>query len=70
MDVEVERDKMEFKTPAGKTITSVREPKNGYWKIQFKEGGELPAELQGFFTTPAVVEKTIRVYLDIKKAAK
>ena len=67
MDVEVERVRMEFKTPAGKTVSVVREPKHGYLKIQFKEGGEVPQELQGYFTTPALAEKTIRMYLETKK---
>lgn len=67
MVVEVGKDNMEFKTPAGKTITTKREPKNGYLQIQFKEGGEVPNELQGFFTSPAIAEKAIRVYLDTKK---
>lgn len=57
---------MEFKTPAGKTITFLREPRNGYIKIQFSEGGELPLELQGFFTTPIMAEKAVRAYVDSK----
>jgi len=57
---------MDFKTPAGKSIAFVREPKNGYIKIQFSEGGELPQELQGFFTTPVMAEKAVRAYIDSK----
>lgn len=57
---------MEFETPAGKKIVTKREPKNGYHYIQFTSGGEMPVELQGFFTTPVMAEKAIRAYLETK----
>lgn len=66
MDEEVRKDNMEFTTPAGKKIVTKREPKNGYLYIQFTSGGEIPVELQGYFTSPAIAEKAIRVYLETK----
>lgn len=52
-----------FETPAGKEIQIIRRPQ-GDFKIQFGQGGELPQELVGVFTSERFAEQAVQVYLD------
>lgn len=53
----------EFVTEGGKELQIVTDPQTAHIKIQFKEGGQLPEELSGLFTSKAVAEIAIRSYL-------
>lgn len=52
-----------FMTPNGKEIKIINAPGTGHYKIQFTQGGELPAELNGLFTSSAVAQVAVRNYL-------
>jgi hypothetical protein len=52
-----------FMTPNGKEIKIVNAPGTGHYKIQFTQGGELPHELTGFYTSSAVAQVAVRNYL-------
>jgi hypothetical protein len=57
-----------FMTPNGKEIKIVNAPGTGHYKIQFTQGGELPQELTGFFTSSAVAQVAVQTYLLNNKA--
>lgn len=50
-------------TPNGKEIKIINAPGTGHYKIQFTQGGELPAELDGLYTSSAVAQVAVRNYL-------
>lgn len=52
-----------FMTPNGKEIKIINAPGTGHYKIQFTQGGELPQELDGVFTSSAVAQVAVRNYL-------
>jgi len=52
-----------FMTPNGKEIKIVNAPGTGHYKIQFTQGGELPHELTGFYTSSAIAQVAVRNYL-------
>jgi len=52
-----------FTTPNGKEIKIVNAPGTGHYQIQFTQGGELPQELTGFYTSSAVAQVAVRNYL-------
>lgn len=52
-----------FMTPNGKEISIVNAPGTGHYKIQFTQGGELPNELTGLFTSSAVAQVAVQSYL-------
>lgn len=55
-----------YTTPAGKEIQCIIDPKTAHVKIQFTTGGELPASLQGLFTSIREAEKEIYRYIATK----
>lgn len=52
-----------FMTPNGKEIKILNAPGTGHYKIQFTKGGELPTELDGFFTSSATAQQAVQTYL-------
>lgn len=52
-----------FTTPGGKEITTFLDPKTAQLRIKFVDGGELPQELTGIFTSRALADIAIRSYL-------
>ena len=52
-----------FMTPNGKEIKIVNAPGTGHYQIQFTQGGELPQELTGFYTSSAVAQVAVCNYL-------
>lgn len=50
-------------TPNGKEIKIINAPGTGHYKIQFTQGGELPNELSGLYTSSAVAQIAVRNYL-------
>ncbi|UOF80643.1 flavivirus dead domain [Caudoviricetes sp.] len=54
----------EFETGTGKTIQMIIDPKTAHIKLQFKEGGQLPDELSGLYTSERNATKDILSYLD------
>ena len=52
-----------FTTPNGKEIKIINAPGTGHYKIQFTQGGEIPADLDGLFTSSAVAQVAVRNYL-------
>jgi len=52
-----------YVTPNGKEIQIINAAGTGHYKVQFAKGGELPAELDGLFTSSAVAEIAVRNYL-------
>lgn len=53
-----------FETPNGKKIQLKRCPKSSQYKVEFATGGELPEELSGSFSTEALGNMAILMYLD------
>lgn len=46
----------------GKTIEVIADGTFGMLRIHFKEGGQLPKEFDGFFTTPTEARRAITAY--------
>jgi hypothetical protein len=53
----------EFFTAGGKELQIITDPQTAHIKVQFKEGGQLPEELSGLFTSKAIAEIAIQSYL-------
>jgi hypothetical protein len=53
----------EFKTPAGKVIETYVDPTTAHLKIRFADGGVLPEELTSMFTSKALADLAIQMYL-------
>lgn len=52
-----------FMTPNGKEIKIINAPGTGHYKIQFTQGGEIPVELSGLYTSSATAQVAVRNYL-------
>lgn len=52
-----------FETGKGKSISTFIDPKTAHVRIRFDQGGELPEELSGLFTSVRVAEQMITSYL-------
>lgn len=53
----------EFKTANGKEIEIFTDPATAHVKVKFKDGGQLPEELSGLFTSRAIAEVAVTSYL-------
>ena len=60
---EIKYDTHTFKTEGGKTVEVYHEQMGTLWAIRFKEGGQLPAELSGKFTSDADARTAVQLYL-------
>ena len=52
-----------FITAGGKEVQILTDPTTAHVKVQFKDGGQLPAELSGLFTSRAIAEVDVRSYI-------
>lgn len=59
-----------FETPNGKTIQLQIKEGSSLIRISFAQGGELPEELSGLYTSERDAEKAILFYLDRVKDKK
>ena len=60
----------QFVTPNGKPVSTFVIPNTGHIGIKFNQGGELPSELSGAFTTTRLAEIAIKNYIakqEVKK---
>jgi hypothetical protein len=57
-----------FKTAGGKTLEVYHEDVGTFWRVKFKEGGELPRELKGAYTTDLQAFQDIELYLARKES--
>jgi hypothetical protein len=51
-----------YETPRGKDITVF--PIGNAWKVQFDQGGELPNDLSGLFTSEGIAAQAVEMYLE------
>lgn len=56
-----------FTTPYGKDVATYIEPRTMHHKIKFVQGGELPEELTGFFTSELFADRAIKNYIEKDK---
>jgi len=56
-----------YTTPNGKDIEIFIPDGTGHYKVQFKSGGQLPAELTGSFTSVAIAKVAVDSYLIVNK---
>ena len=56
-----------YTTPNGKDIEIFIPDGTGHYKVQFKAGGQLPAELTGSFTSVAIAKVAVDSYLIVNK---
>jgi len=56
-------------TEKGKDLGIYQVLNTSLYKIAFKQGGELPKELTGMYTSPRLAQETIDKYLNNRKAA-
>lgn len=54
---------MAFVTANDKELEIYTDPQTAHVKVKFKEGGQLPEELSGLFTSKAVAEVAVTSYL-------
>lgn len=52
------------RTPSGKGIQFKRCPRSGKYLIEFMEGGQVPAELTGLWTSRDVAQFAVNKYLE------
>lgn len=52
-----------YKTAGGKEVIIFTDPATAHVKVKFKDGGQLPVELSGLFTSVSVAEVAVRSYL-------
>lgn len=57
----------QFTTAYGKDVATFIDPKNSHVRIKFVQGGELPLELQGLFTSVRVADQAIINYIERDK---
>jgi len=55
--------KFEYETKGGKTISVRHDSMGTMWKICFVPGGQLPAELDGSFTSQDAAKQAVELYL-------
>lgn len=53
-----------FTTPKGKDVSTYVDPITAHIKIKFDQGGELPAELAGLFTSTMFADRAIVSYIE------
>ena len=58
---------MKFETAYGKEIATFIDPKTAHVRIKFVQGGELPEELSGIFTSVRVANQAIITYIEKDK---
>ena len=56
-----------FTTAYGKDVATYIDPKTAMIKIKFVQGGELPEELSGFFTSEQFADRAIFAYIEKDK---
>lgn len=56
-----------FETHGDKKIHLIIDPKTAHIKLKFSNGGEMPAELAGLFTSEREAEFAVNLYLDKTK---
>lgn len=56
-----------FITAGGKEIEVFTDPTTAHCKIRFKNGGELPEELSGVFTSKAIANIAVVSYIEKNK---
>ena len=56
-----------YTTPNGKDIEIYIPDGTGHYKVQFKAGGQLPAELTGSFTSVAIAKVAVDSYLIVNQ---
>lgn len=54
-----------FTTPNGKDVETFIDPKTAHVRIKFNQGGELPEELSGLFTSERVANQAIAAYISV-----
>lgn len=59
-----------YETVSGKRIELYIEPKTSHIKLKFWQGGELPEELTGMYTSEKDAERDILIYLEKNKTAR
>lgn len=59
-----------YKTPAGKSVSTFVVPNTGHYAIKLDQGGSLPERLWGLFTSEALADRAIEMYLLTFKANK
>lgn len=59
-----------FETGTGKTVQLIIDQKTAHIRLQFKEGGQLPDELVGLYTSERDATKDVLLYLDKIKERK
>lgn len=57
----------QFTTAYGKDVATYIDPKTAHVRIKFVQGGELPVELQGIFTSVRVADQMIVNYIEKDK---
>jgi len=57
-------------TPNGKTVSTYMVPNSNHVAIKFNQGGELPEELTGLFTSHKVADQAIYGYLSKQEQKK
>ena len=60
----------QFVTPNGKPVSTYIIPNTGHVGIKFNQGGELPAELSGAFTSTRLAEIAIKNYIEKQETKK
>lgn len=56
-----------FTTANGKDVATFRDPKTTQIRIKFVQGGELPEQLSGLFTSEYMADKAIFSYIEQNK---
>ena len=60
----------QFVTPNGKPVSTYIIPNTGHVGIKFNQGGELPVELSGAFTSTRLAEIAIKNYIEKQETKK
>lgn len=55
-------------TPKGKKLNIINDKPSGLYKIQFADGGVLPAVLTGLYTDRSIAKKAVDNYIELRKA--
>jgi hypothetical protein len=56
-----------FTTAYGKDVATFVDPKTTMYKVKFVQGGELPEELAGYFTSERLADAAINFYIEKDK---
>jgi hypothetical protein len=59
-----------YVTPKGKSISTFIDPVTAHIRIKFDQGGELPAELSGIFTSGVFADRAITSYIEKQEKPK